>query len=340
MEAEARYTWVGAAVLALLAALVASVLWLKDFGAKDNFQRYTINFERQALDGLEVGGDVKLRGIKVGRVEDYALSSDKLNRVHVEVRIDRRAPIRTNTLAVITRNYVTDIAAIELVTAEPPGPALTDVPQGERYPVIGEGGSEFDEISARVGRLGDMAAVTLNNLNQLLSAENRQSVMATVRDLRDLSAGFNQRLGALDRTLAGVGGAAKDVGSAAAQLGQAGVRIAGAAERAGERIAGTADQAGERLDATFARTERTLDDARGAISQVAGASSAMQQQAVATARRLEDAAGNVESQLDAAVAELRLSIETATRVLDRLRDPRAALLGPGKAQLGPGEQLP
>ena len=90
MEAEARYTWVGAAVLALLAALVASVLWLKDFGAKDNFQRYTINFERQALDGLEVGGDVKLRGIKVGRVEDYALSSDKLNRVHVEVRIDPR----------------------------------------------------------------------------------------------------------------------------------------------------------------------------------------------------------------------------------------------------------
>lgn len=328
-EAEARYTWVGAAVLALVVALVASVLWLKDVGGKNNFRHYTINFERQALDGLEVGGDVKLRGIKVGRVEDYALASDKLNRVHVEVRIDRRAPIRTNTLAVITRNYVTDIAAIELVTPEPPGPALTDVPQGERYPVIAEGGSEYDEISARVSRIGDMAAVTLNNLNQLLSADNRQAVMATVRNLRDLSAGFNQRLGALDRTLAGVGGAAKEVGSAATRLGQA-----------GERIAGTAERAGERLDATFMRVERTLDDARHAIDQVATASTAVQQQAVATARRLEDTAGNVEGQLDAAVAELRLSIETATRVLDRLRDPRAALLGPGKAQLGPGEQLP
>ena len=43
---------------------------------------------------------------------------------------------------------------------------------------------------------------------------------------------------------------------------------------------------------------------------------------------------------DAAVAELRLSVEAATRSLDRLRDPRAALLGPQKSQLGPGEQLP
>ncbi len=336
MEAEARYTWVGAAVLALVVALVASVLWLKDFGGKNNFTIYTINFERQALDGLEVGGAVKLRGIKVGRVEDYALASDKLNRVHVEVRIDRRAPIRTNTLAVIQRNLVTDIAAIELVTPEPPGPALTAVPLGERYPVIAEGGSEFDELSARVSRIGDMAAVTLNNLNQLLSADNRQAVMATLRNLRDLSAGFNQRLGALDRTLARVDGAAKDVGGAAKDVGGAATQLG----LAGERIAGTTERTGEHLDATFMRVERTLDEARHAIDRVASASTAVQQQAVATARRLEDTAGNVEGQLDAAVGELRLSIETATRVFDRLRDPRAALLGPGKAQLGPGEQVP
>jgi hypothetical protein len=66
----------------------------------------------------------------------------------------------------------------------------------------------------------------------------------------------------------------------------------------------------------------------------------VQQQAINSARRLEDSAANIDSQLDAAVTELRLSVESATRVLDRLRDPRAALLGPGKAQLGPGEQLP
>ena len=329
MEAEARYTWVGVAVLALLAALVAAVLWLKDVGGRDKFSRYTIHFETQALDGLEVGGEVKLRGIKVGRVEDYALATDKLNRVRVDVRVDRRAPVRTNTVAVITRNYVTDIAAIELVTREPPGPPLAEVPPGERYPVIGEGHSDFDDISGRVSKIGDMAAAALNSVNQLLSAENRQTTLAAIRSLHDLSAALKERLGALDRTLAGVGSAARDVGNAASALG-----------RSGDRVAQVTERIGERLDGTLAETERALADARRAIDQIATAGTAVQQQASTSARRLEDSAANIERQLDAAVTELRLSVETATRVLDRLRDPRAAVFGPGKAQLGPGEHLP
>jgi phospholipid/cholesterol/gamma-HCH transport system substrate-binding protein len=343
MEAEARYTWVGAAVLALLAALVGSVLWLKDIGGRDAFQRYAIHFERQALDGLDVGGEVKLRGIKIGRVEDFALSHGKLNRVRVEVRVDKRAPIRTNTVAVIMRNVVTDIAAIELVTPEPPGPPLTDAPPGERLPVIGEGGSEFDELSVRVTRLGELAAVTLNNLNQLLSAENRQAVMAAVHQLRDLSAGLNQRLAGLDRTLARSGSAAHEVGGAAKQIGGAAQEVGSAAARlgdAGERAVATVQRTGERLDATLAETERTLAEARRAIEQIGSAASAVQQQALRTAQRLEDSASNVDDQLSATVAELRTGIAAATRALERLRDPRAALLGPGAAQLGPGEHRP
>ncbi|MDH5228354.1 MAG: MlaD family protein, partial [Gammaproteobacteria bacterium] len=139
MEAEARYTFVGAAVLVLVAALVGGLVWLKDIGGRGEFTRYAIHFEKQALDGLQLGAEVNLRGIKVGRVEDYALSHDKLNRVRVVVRVDGRAPVRTNTVAVVTRNFVTGIAAITLVTPEPAGDELTAVPDGERYPVIGEG---------------------------------------------------------------------------------------------------------------------------------------------------------------------------------------------------------
>jgi ABC-type transporter Mla subunit MlaD len=336
MEAEARYTWVGAAVLALLAALVAALLWLKDIGGKDAFQRFTIHFEHQALDGLDVGGEVKLRGIRIGRVEDFALSHDKLNRVRVEVRVDKRAPIRSNTVAVITRNLVTDIAAIELVTPEPPGPPLSGAPPGERYPVIGEGSSEYDELTARVSRLGELAALTLNNLNQLLSADNRQSLMATLHQLRDLSAGLERRLDGLDRTLARAGVAAQEVGGAAQQVGSAAARLADA----GERAVATAQRSGERLDAALLDAERTLAEARRAIEQIGTAASAVQQQAARTAQRLEDSASNVDDQLNATVAELRTSIAAATRALERLRDPRAALLGPGAAQLGPGEQRP
>jgi phospholipid/cholesterol/gamma-HCH transport system substrate-binding protein len=322
MESEARYTYVGVAVLVLVAALVAAVVWLKNVGGKADFNYYAINFERQSLDGLAVGADVNLRGIKVGRVEDYALSGQKFNRVRVEVRIDRRVPVRTNTVAVVTRNFVTDIAAITLVTPEPPGEVLAAVPAGEPYPLIGEGHSDLEEIAGRVSKVGEMASVALTNINQMLDAENREAVIATVRSLRELSAGLNQRLGTLDQTL-------QRVGTAAARLGGA-----------GERIATVAEQGGQRLDVTLAETERTLAEARSALNRIAAATETFQSQTVATARRLEDSAATVDVQLDAAVNELRLSVETASRALDSLRDPRAALLGPGRAQLGPGERLP
>lgn len=322
MESEARYTYVGAAMLVLIAALVAAVVWLKDVGRKGDFNYYAIYFEQQSLDGLELGADVNLRGIKVGRVDDYALSGQKFNRVRVEVRVDRRAPVRTNTVAVVTRNFVTGIAAITLVTPEPPGEALVDAADGDRYPVIGEGHSNLEEIAGRVSRIGEMASVALNNVNQLLDGENREAVMAAVRSLRELSAGLNQRLGALDLTL-------QRVGTAAVQLGGA-----------GDRIATVVEQGGRRLDGTLTEAERALSETRVALNRIATAADAFQRQAVATARRLEDSATTVDYQLDAAVTELRLSVETATRVLDGLRDPRAALLGPGKAQLGPGERLP
>jgi phospholipid/cholesterol/gamma-HCH transport system substrate-binding protein len=327
MEAEARYTWVGAGVLALLAALVVALVWLKNVGGKGEFNYYVAHFEHQSLEGLDIGADVTLRGIKVGRVVDYELAGGKFNRVRVRVRVDARAPLRTNTVAVVSRNFVTGIAAIALVTREPPGPPLEEVPDGESYPVIAEGRSEMDEISGRVSQLGEMASVTLTSVNQLLSAENRDDTMAAIRNLRDLSAGLNQRLGALDRTLERVGTAAGNVGIAARQLGQS-----------GERTAGVAERIGERLDVTLVETTRAVEDARRAIAQIATATNAVQQQTVATARRLEGAAGNLDHQFDAAVAELRLSVEAATRTLDRLRDPRAALLGPQKSQLGPGEQ--
>jgi len=329
MEAEARYTFVGASVLVLIAALVAGVLWLKNIGGRDNFQRFAIHFEKQALDGLEIGGDVSLRGIKVGRVEDYALFGTSLNQVRVAVRVDRRAPVRTDTVAVITRNFVTGIAAITLVNREPPGEPLVQVPEGESLPVIAEGRSDLDEITGRVNKVGEMASEALANINQLLDAENLEATKATLKSLRELSAGLNARLVALDRTLTQVGSAATELGKGAAELGRSSARIAGVAESSGERLASTLTEA-----------ERTLADARAALQQLAQATGAIQQQALATARKLEDSAANVDDQLGTAVSELRSSIETATRVLDRLREPRAALLGPNKGQLGPGEKLP
>lgn len=328
MEAEARYTWVGAAMLLLLAALVGALVWLKNVGSRSDFAYYTVHFEQQSLDGLQIGADVDLRGIKVGRVQDYALEGDARNRVRVDLRVNRRAPVRTNTVAVVTRNILTGIATISLISPDPQGPPLTEVRDDEQYPVIAEGRSNLDELAGRVNQVGELAGTALNNLNQLLQAENRDALMATVKSLRTLAIGLNGRMQALDGALVQVGQAATQVGGAATQLGQAGERIAQVAERGEQRLAGTLGEA-----------DRTLAEARQTLAGLTQATDRLQQQLVATARRLEDTAAGADDKLEATAGELRLSIDAATRVLERLRDPRAALLGPAQRQLGPGERL-
>ena len=73
MEPDTRYSLIGAVVLALTAAAIIAYLWLSSVGRNADYRFYTVFFERQSLEGLQVGGSVNMRGINVGRVEDYEI---------------------------------------------------------------------------------------------------------------------------------------------------------------------------------------------------------------------------------------------------------------------------
>jgi ABC-type transporter Mla subunit MlaD len=311
MEAEAKYTYVGLAVIALIAALVAGVVWLKHTGSRSDYNFYTIYFERQPLDGLQIGADVSMRGIKVGRVEDYALT-ENINRVRVLIRIDRRTPVSTNTVAVVNRRFVTGIAKIDLETPDPPGPPLLAVPLHEAYSVIPEGTSNLDAITNRLNRIGETAAETLERLNEVLKPENRAAIDKTLANLRDLTAGLNQRVAELDKALTAFDSAAGRVG------------------RASDSVTKLADGAAQDLRPALQQAERTMKD-------VSAATIALEKQAAFLAQSVGSTVNASGDQLTAAVTELKVTGATLNRLLDRLQDPRAALLGPSTAQRGPGE---
>src|SRR5207249_9108805 len=154
-----------------------------------------------SLDGVQLGGEVAVRGIKVGRVEDVALT-ESVNRVRVTVRVDRRVPIAQNTVAIVTRNLVTGIASINLVTPAKAGLPLIVVPEGSSYPVIAEGESDVDNLTGRFSQIGDLAAEAVSNFNRTFRAENREAMGEALRNVRDRTAGLNRRLAALDRSMA------------------------------------------------------------------------------------------------------------------------------------------
>ncbi|MEY4862234.1 MAG: hypothetical protein RLZ51_329 [Pseudomonadota bacterium] len=333
MEPEARYTLIGTVLLAIAVAALGAFVWLSSSGNKADFEFYTVYFERQSLEGLQIGADVNMRGVKVGRVEDYTISRDNINRVSVTLRVARATPVSENTSAVVARNFVTSIARINLETPGKPGPALSRVPDGERYPVIPEGTSDIDQIASSVTRLAVQADQVLGYLAETLGPENQKNVAQTLVALRQMSEGLNQRLALIDQTSRSLQASAaafressqafnQTMGSAQALIGPLG-QEAGQTLRESRAALQSLAETGRRLEQSVDTALKSVDREVGKLSQRSG-----------------DAVDVSVLELRSTAEELRASIELISRTLDRLQDPRAVLLGPSANQLGPGEDRP
>jgi phospholipid/cholesterol/gamma-HCH transport system substrate-binding protein len=301
-------------LLALVVAVVLAITWLARTGARADFRFYTIYFERQSLEGLQVGGDVTMRGVKVGRVESYSISRANINRVQVIVRVDRTTPVSTNTVAVVDRNFLTGLARILLATPGQPGPELSEIPAGESNPVIPEGQSDIEQLTSAMNRLALTGANALANVEQLLSSENREAFAATLVNLRDLSNALSKRMGRLDEVADALAKNAADFGKSSREIAEAVERIDAGAQPA-------------------------IKEAQATMRELARAVQALERETSVLARRLENAADSSTHEIRATAQELRSTAEILSRAADRLQDPRAVIFGPNSGQLGPGERL-
>jgi phospholipid/cholesterol/gamma-HCH transport system substrate-binding protein len=312
MESEARYTLVGATLIALVVAAVAAVVWLKSAGSREGVDWYTIYFQRQSLDGLQVGADVTMLGISVGKVEAYTVDRRTMNRVRVRVRVSSLTPVTAQTEAIVQRNLLTGIARIALTPPAGPGPVpLTTVAEGEEFPVISEGQSDLDQIAGAANRVAKSGTIALDNFNEMLSVENRIAVTQTLANIRDITSTVNARMDeltlALSRSAADVGRASRDI-----------------AEQA-RHVQGAATPAASQLEATLRDASRTLER--------------VERESTAVVRRLDSAIEVGTLELGATSREIRASAEILARTVDRVGDPRTLLFGPSERQLGPGERL-
>jgi len=322
MEPESRYTFVGAVVLVLVAITVAGYVWLARIGSAGDFRFYAIHFEKQSLEGLQIGSDVNMRGVKVGRVEQYSISRDNINRVDVVVRIDRETPVSVNTRAVVGRNLVTGVARIDLQTPGTPGPELAAVASGERYPVIPEGTSDIAQIAGAMSRLAVSGEAALRNVQALLDEKNREQLIGAVVAVRELAQGIDARLAHVDQAIDGVVQSASAIGEASRSVSDSLSRFTAQGTDVLRRL-GPLVQHGNTALESITRSAQAMEGAAGQMSQ-----------------RLESAADAGTLELQATARELRRSAEQLSRTADAIRDPRAALLGPSQQQLGPGEHLP
>lgn len=313
MEAEARYTLVGAVTLVVVALGVVAMLWIAGKADSIAYRHYTIYFRSQSMDGLDVDSAVKMRGIRVGMVTDFAFVSTPEDAVRVVVKVSEQAPVRQGAVAFVKRNVVTGLAAIEISNPEDHAPFLTEVPQGEKYPVIAEGSSELDKVASAVSRMAENGAQVLDKMNELLSEENRARFSATLANLEQISAHMASSKGALEAAVQGIRDAADEFRFAGASITQAATRAEGSISEVGL-------------------------NAQAALKEAAQALENMQEEARLISEKLQALSDAGTLELGAMSRDVRTAADAVTTAGQKLSNPRALLLGPGKQQPGPGEK--
>lgn len=310
MEAKAHYALVGIVIILLTVSLVSAVLWLGARGRGADISQYTIYFKDQTLDGLQVDSTVTMKGIKIGSVKSFEISPRNIEQVKVLLEVDESAPVKHDTKAVIRRNLLTGLAYVDLEGGSQGSQPLVEVLEGEEYPVIPEGRSEFTAIAQSVPNLMEKGGVLFDNVGAFFSEENYKLVNETLVNLSKVSNALGHNEKKIEAFLNNASDLVTDLRRVTDSLDKA---------AAGGRFV----RISEDLEATLSNTKR-----------VSGALDSQVSQMVTTFKSSAEA---IVKQTGTLAANLSRAAENFAAALERFEEPRSAILGPNQGALGPGE---
>ncbi len=320
MESEARYAWVGAMLIALFLALAVALYWLSGASDKLPSTRYTVYFQKQSLEGLQIGSEVRMRGIHVGRVADYRILPDTTRGVRVLLEVDARIPLLEGAQAVVNRKLVTGIAGVDLSNTNAGAAPLTRLLPGEPYPVITEGVPEITRMTGVLEDLGNRGGETLARINTLLSDNNQRALASTLANTRNLTGQLAASAPALQATL-------EESRRAAERL---------------EQVGATADAAitaaGQRIDTLAARSVDTLNSVRGVLDDASATLNQTRADIGQLSLNLRLATDLTSQDLQATTKVLRDGAGSLQHTARALGEPERILFGPQPDSLGPGEE--
>jgi phospholipid/cholesterol/gamma-HCH transport system substrate-binding protein len=199
---------IGTTTLAILAIGLFGLLGVRKIRTVSQETRMRIVFEGGSASGLRRGGSVNFDGVQIGEV--LSLRLDNPRKVVAEVRVDKNAPIRKDTVVGLEFQGLTGIAAISLVggdSSDPPVPADKD-----GVPTLT---ADLSEIQSIRDTLHNVDRVLVGNQSTikdgLLSFETYTASLASRGDVIDKAiakaddafAGFDSAIARIDNLLPG-----------------------------------------------------------------------------------------------------------------------------------------
>jgi phospholipid/cholesterol/gamma-HCH transport system substrate-binding protein len=216
METRASYIAVGLFVVALLAALVAAVLWFTGRQLAESTTRYETYFASVG-SGLSAGSPVRVNGVQLGRVVEVTLDPDNPTRVRVTMDISSKAPIRSDSVATLEIQSLAGTTAIEITAGTKNAPPIAIQPD-QSYPVIWSRESNLGQIVDAVPNLVFKMTELLDRLQDLVNDKNRQAFADTLDNLSQVAAVASAHREDLARLLADSATDARDLHQAIANL--------------------------------------------------------------------------------------------------------------------------
>ncbi len=308
METKVNYALVGAFVLVLGTALIAGALWLASGGTlQKKYDRYLAIMD-ESVAGLNLNAPVKYNGVDVGKVRDIRLDPVNPERVRLMLATERGTPVREDTIAVLKTQGLTGIAYVELSGGARDSPPLVAT-AGNEYPEIRTKAS----LSARLENILTSVLTKLdstsNNINAILSDENRAAFKSALADIAAVAHTFAARK---DTINAGITSAARTFENASRVTARAGPVI----DRIG-RSADAIEKMGNEVSRTSTSAGKVVDSAGADIARF-------------TAETLPE--------LERLLGELSTLTNSLRRLSEQTeRDPRGFLFGRTPVPAGPGE---
>lgn len=185
METKAHYVLIGSFVLLVFVAVLGFIMWIVKVDIDKEVTEYDIYFQ-ESVAGLGVGGIVRYQGVDVGQVDKIKIDPDQPNRVKVTISVDSTTPVREDAVASLHSQGFTGVSYILIEGGSPAAKPLLPGSDQERA-VITSRPSALAELFTDVPSLIGEASLTLSQIRELLSEENRDYVTRILRDVSEVT---------------------------------------------------------------------------------------------------------------------------------------------------------
>ncbi|QGZ40127.1 phospholipid/cholesterol/gamma-HCH transport system substrate-binding protein [Pseudoduganella flava] len=304
MENRSHAFMTGIFTLSLLVAAILFGIW---------FNRDRVEYDPYllattlAVPGLNPQAAVRYRGLEVGKVDEIDFDPKMTGQILVHLSIDPETPITKTTYATLGYQGVTGIAYIQLDDDSVGSPRLaTNADNPARIPLHP---GLLDQLEKRGTAILSQAEKVTEKLNDLLSDENRKTILAAFSDVSDTVNRYKElpeRLGPTIDRLPALATKAEGAIDSVNALAQDVTRLS---------------QSLQGPDGTLTRLGNSVDRAVNGV------------EAVTTGAQLETLPS-----ITALTDETRSSMRSVRRTMNTLNDrPQSILFGAPEPVPGPGE---